>query len=151
GRNDGSRSEAEIAMKAIDRTSRFGYVFSGTCTGELPAVTGSNSGARPLRPLEVIAPFATIGKMARRWPSPAHLAGRSCGRFRLGEQGELKGCSRTIIGCCPETAVMSLDNRTADRQPDSHSILFRCIESLKEFVGGFRREAYSHIFHGQAH
>ena len=47
--------------------------------------------------------------------------------------------------------MMSIDNRVAERKPDSHPISFRCIESLKEFCGGFRRETYSHIFHGEAH
>src|SRR5690349_4015174 len=47
--------------------------------------------------------------------------------------------------------MMSLDYGAANRQPDSHSILFRCIESFKEFVRGFRSEADSDIFDGNAH
>src|SRR6185295_9191351 len=41
--------------------------------------------------------------------------------------------------------MMSLDDRAADRQADSHSIGLRCIESFKKFVRAFRREPDSRI------
>lgn len=47
--------------------------------------------------------------------------------------------------------MMSLDNRGADRQTDSPSIVLRCIESFEELVRDFRRETDSCIFHTKAH
>ena len=62
-----------------------------------------------------------------------------------------KCSSGPVIGCRPETSMMCLDDRAADIQPDSHSIVLGCIESLEEFVRGFRCEADSGIFHAKAH
>src|SRR6516225_2323384 len=47
--------------------------------------------------------------------------------------------------------MMSIDNRVAKRKPDSHSIGFGCIESLKEFCGGFRPETNSRIYYTKPH
>src|SRR5215472_4661172 len=94
----------------------------------------------------------------RKWPGKRdhpneqrNLTGRSCGRLRLGGQRELKSCSRTIIRCCPKTAVMSLDYGLTDVQSDSHSIVLGGIEGLEEFVRGFRWEAVAHIFHAKTY
>src|SRR5215469_2747891 len=59
--------------------------------------------------------------------------------------------SGSIIGCCPKTSMMSFDNGMANMQPDSHSIVLGCVESLEEFVRSFRCEAESDIFDAEAH
>src|ERR1700752_4069984 len=46
---------------------------------------------------------------------------------------------------------MGLDDGAADRQSDSHSIVFRCVESFKESGGNFRWEADSHIPNAKAY
>ena len=45
--------------------------------------------------------------------------------------------------------MMTIDNREAERKPDSHPIFFRCIESLKEFRGGFGPETNSRIYYAK--
>ena len=53
--------------------------------------------------------------------------------------GKRERCTWPFIRLGPETAMMFLDDGAADGQPDSHSILFCCIEGLKQLVAGFRR------------
>ena len=47
--------------------------------------------------------------------------------------------------------MMFVDDRAAERQPDSHSIAFRCIERFKELVLGLRSETDSRIYDAKAH
>src|SRR5215467_11732452 len=51
----------------------------------------------------------------------------------------------------PEAAMVSLDDRVTDRQPDSHSIGLGCIECFKELVLGLRSETDSRIYHAKTH
>ena len=69
----------------------------------------------------------------------------------LARNSKGKCSSGPVIGCRPQTSMMSLDNGLADMQPDSHSIALGCIKGLEEFVRDFRCKAESRIFHAKAH
>ena len=71
--------------------------------------------------------------------------------LRRARDSKRKRSSGSVIGGCPQTTVMSLNNRAAHMQPDSHPIVFRCIERFEKFVRSFRLETNSSIFHAQAH
>jgi len=47
--------------------------------------------------------------------------------------------------------MMSLDNRAAHIQSDSHPVLLRRIEGFEELVSALRLEANSNVFHTKAH
>ena len=51
-----------------------------------------------------------------------------------GRQGELK--RRTFVGirCRPQTAVVILNNRAADRESHAHSLWLGGIESIEDLV-----------------
>src|SRR5215472_10769020 len=69
----------------------------------------------------------------------------------LARNGKVESRSRTIIQRCPQATMMSLDNGAADRQPDSHSVLFCRVRRFKEFVGSSGLETHACILHGQAY
>ena len=71
--------------------------------------------------------------------------------YLTAREGKRKCGARSTVRCCPHASVMSLDNRAANMQPDSHSIGLRCIKSVEKVVGGLRSEADSNVFHAQAH
>src|SRR6266446_8844055 len=47
--------------------------------------------------------------------------------------------------------MMSLDDGTADGQPDSHAVAFGGVERFEEPVRSLSSEADPHIFHAKAH
>src|SRR4030095_12649082 len=47
--------------------------------------------------------------------------------------------------------MMSLDDRAAHRQANSHSVLLRRIEGLKELVRGIRSEADPRVLYAETH
>jgi len=64
-------------------------------------------------------------------------------------QGKLKYDASRLISACPEPAPVSIDNRSADRQPHPHPAGFRGVESLENALEIFRtnprpRVAYRH-------
>src|SRR5580692_1803840 len=59
--------------------------------------------------------------------------------------------SRTLIWRRPQAAMMTLDNRTADRQSDSHALILCRVEGFEESVRRLRFEADSNICHAEAH
>ena len=68
------------------------------------------------------------------------VAGGMRARFTGGSarNGEGKCGSRAVVGGCPKTAVVALDNGVADGQADAHAFTFGGIESVEEFVGSVR-------------
>src|SRR5580704_224936 len=64
---------------------------------------------------------------------------------------ERKCNSRTVIWRRPQVAMMTLDNRTADRQSDSHTPILRRVEGFEKFIRSLRFEADSNIAHAEAH
>src|SRR5580700_5200459 len=59
--------------------------------------------------------------------------------------------ARTLIWCRPQTAMMTFDNRTADRQPDSHTFSLRRVEGSEKLIRSLRFEADSNVGHAEAH
>src|SRR5882762_9152436 len=55
-----------------------------------------------------------------------------------------------IIVFRPETTAMSLDNRAAHRQPDTHPAALRGVKGIEEFVHVLTAEANAGILYGQA-
>src|SRR5579864_8355015 len=58
---------------------------------------------------------------------------------------------RTVIWRRPEAAMMTLDNRTADRQSDSHTFILGRVEGFEKPVCRLRLETDSSIAHAEAH
>src|ERR1700674_211080 len=57
----------------------------------------------------------------------------------------------SIIRLYPETATMSLDDRTADRQPDAHAVALGRVERIEQLVHALTLDADTSIPHRHAH
>ena len=57
----------------------------------------------------------------------------------------------TVVRLRPETAMMSLDDGTADGEPDPHAVGFRCVEGVEQLVHVLRVDAHAGIPHAHAH
>src|SRR5580698_7161169 len=71
--------------------------------------------------------------------------------FRVTGDRKRERNSRTIIWRRPQTAIMTLDNRPADRQSDSHAFILRSVEGFEKLARSLRLEADSNITHTEAH
>src|SRR5215216_6782777 len=65
--------------------------------------------------------------------------------------GKREGGTWTIVRLCPETAIMSLDDRPADAEPDTHAVALRCVEGVKELVHALGVDAYASIPHADTY
>src|SRR6266436_2967197 len=74
-------------------------------------------------------------------------------RCRLSKRGqcELKRAARPGIARGPYAAVMLLDNRPADRQPDAHAFRLRREEGVEQPVDIFRLDADAGILDRNEH
>src|SRR5438876_3920089 len=57
----------------------------------------------------------------------------------------------TIVRFRPETAMMSLDDGAADREPDTHAVAFRGVEGVKQLVHAPGIDAHADIPHAHTH
>src|SRR6266446_5567345 len=65
--------------------------------------------------------------------------------------GKTKRGAGSIIRLYPETATMSLDDRTADRQPDTHAVALGRVERIEQLVHAPTLDADAGIPHRHAH
>ena len=65
--------------------------------------------------------------------------------------GKAERSAGAVIGCCPQTSVMSLDDGAAHRQADSHSILLCRIESVEQPLCGIGSEPDPRVCHAETH
>src|SRR5262249_47308172 len=75
-----------------------------------------------------------------------HGGGDALVRYRKREGG-----AGTVIRLCPETSMMALDDRAADRQPDTHAAALCRVESIEQPVGTLGSEPHAGIPHRQSH
>src|ERR1700735_5295528 len=66
---------------------------------------------------------------------------------RMSRRNEAKDSATWHVRARPQSSVMRFDNRPADRQPKSHTVRFRAIESLEHAVKIRRCEAWTSISH----
>src|SRR5579863_7356853 len=59
---------------------------------------------------------------------------------------ERECCPRALVPDCPKPASMTLHNRSADGESDSHAITLRCIKGLEEFFLSLGGKSHSRIF-----
>src|SRR5688572_22889394 len=74
----------------------------------------------------------------------------SCGApaaQRIARNAKQEGGAWTLVGLGPETAIMFLDDGTADGEPDTHTVAFRRVEGVKKLVHDLWVNAYSCIPH----
>src|SRR6267142_4525812 len=57
----------------------------------------------------------------------------------------------SVIRLHPETAAMSFDDRTADRQPDTHAVALGRVERIEQLVHALALDADTSIAHRHAH
>src|SRR4029450_3217763 len=65
--------------------------------------------------------------------------------------GKRKGDAWTVIRLCPKTAVMSLDDRAADGEADTHAVAFCRVEGVEQLAHVLRIDADAGIAHAHAH
>src|SRR5262245_59284151 len=76
------------------------------------------------------------------------------GRARLRNVGDRKrkrGARAAVVRLGPKTALMSLDDRTAHKQPDAHAAAFRGVEGIEQRVLALWREAHAGVTNGQTY
>src|SRR3989442_8723214 len=78
--------------------------------------------------------------------SPLLLRGEGFARNGKRERG-----AWSVVLLYPETTVMFLDYRAADRQPDTHAAALGRVERIEQPVHGLRPDADTGIPHGHAH
>src|SRR5262249_6559809 len=66
-------------------------------------------------------------------------------------QGELKAGAAGQVRARPQSAAVSFDDRTADRQAHPQTARFRGVESLEHALKSRRREAWTRISHSYEH
>jgi hypothetical protein len=64
---------------------------------------------------------------------------------------ESERASRPLIPCHPYVSVVSLDNRAADGQPDTHAVAFCTEESFEKPLCSLRLESNPCILNTEAH
>src|SRR5688572_19512103 len=82
----------------------------------------------------------------RRGAGPSDFSIGFCSR-----DGECERGTRSLILGRPQTPVVPLDNRAADREADPHPVRLGGIEGLEQTLAVFRREAHPGVLHGHAH
>src|SRR5215472_19126425 len=65
--------------------------------------------------------------------------------------GKGEGGTGTVVSLCPQTSMMSLDDGTADGEPDTHAVGFRCVEGVKQLGHVLGVDAHAGIPHAHAH
>ena len=71
--------------------------------------------------------------------------------FRIAGNRKRERRAWSIIRLYPETATMSLDDRTADRQPDTHAVALGRVERIEQLVHALTLDADTGIPHRHAH
>src|SRR3954454_13046390 len=77
--------------------------------------------------------------------SEAALHSRCGGR--MSRRNEAKDSATWHVRARPQSSVMSIDNRPADRQPKPQTARFRGVESLEHAIKSRWREAWTRIPH----
>src|SRR5579862_490032 len=67
----------------------------------------------------------------------------------LRRNGKRKSGARTLVRFRPKTAMMALDDGTADGKSDSHAVVLGCIKSLKKSAHSLGIKADASILHGE--
>src|SRR6267154_1876274 len=79
----------------------------------------------------------------------------SSSRIRCGSMpqrnGERKSGAGTVVRFRPKTAMMALDDGTADGKSDSHAVVLSCIKSLKQSVHSLGIKADARILYSEPH
>src|SRR5258707_9336347 len=57
--------------------------------------------------------------------------------------------SRTVVGCGPYTAMMTLDDGATDGQANPHAVALSRVERIEELVNGLRFQTHPRVLHSQ--
>src|ERR1700685_1945020 len=88
-------------------------------------------------------------RKASDWRGHCRLSARQTLCFTRDRKRERN--SWTAIWHCPQAAVMTFDDRTADRQSDSHTFILRRVEGFEKLIRSLRFEADPNIAHAEGH
>src|SRR6266404_5866740 len=69
----------------------------------------------------------------------------------MSRRNEAKNSATCHVWARPQSSVMRLDNRPADRQPKPQTVRFRGVESLEHALKNRGREAWTRISHLDRH
>src|SRR3954468_11723690 len=71
--------------------------------------------------------------------------------LKIGGDRKRESGTRTIVRLRPQAAVMLLDDRAADRQPDAHAVALRRVKGVKQSVHALAIDAHAGVAHAHAH
>ena len=76
-------------------------------------------------------------------------AGERSDVFKCAGNREHKRCTRAFICHCPQTATVSFDDGTTNRQTHAHAVIFGRVKCVEDFFYVARIEADANVAYGQ--